>query len=469
MSTQTQFSIQLIAMMLLCFALTGRIQAQCTSCGNPDNLVENGDFETGGLAPSTTALTTGQTCTNGTYAVVTTASELCTGFSGNTYDHTIGSQAGSYMMIDGHATQATNVWQQTVSIVAGETYNFSFWVMTWPSTAGIRPDFQVSIGNNTTILTSTGADLTGSGNWEQLCTEWTATGSGSMVLTIRQTNSGGTGWDYGLDDIFFGTCCQTLQLPALNFSGNVCANDLVLNLAQTFGNFTLKLEQSFGATQTHTTTGGALLNLYSLWDIVCGEACGFSPYYRLTFSGTDDCGNRYNYTSDLFKVLCPPAAPGIRVGKNSLCPGETTYIQVINPKPSYTYTWYSGGSVIGTGTIVNNVPANAYTLVATDPNGCESSSAILMSIRDCDIKPNKLLSLFPNPTTDEVILQAQEGMKIESYTILDSKTGKQLLKSTLEKPVQEEKIRLKGMAPGVYLMKVYTTEGKVSEHKLVIK
>ena len=166
------------------------------------NLVQNGDFELGNTG-FTSRLAANCTCTSESFCVTTNFSLKCTGWP-NFADHTP-TGVGNYLLIDGSATSATDVWSTTVKVTPGDPYTFSFWVASVYPTAQQILDLGMMVnGVNVKPIT-----------FSQTSPEWTNyTFSGicpvdvtSLPIAIRQINGGGFN-DFGIDDVSF-TACST--------------------------------------------------------------------------------------------------------------------------------------------------------------------------------------------------------------------------------------------------------------------
>jgi len=156
------------------------------------NLLTNGDFETGTVSGFSTALTldnSGQIGSYSSYDLRTTASTAGTGW-GPAADHTAG--AGQYMFItrgaNGNNT-VTAVWSGSVSQTNGGRYTFSGWASVPTSlTAAQTPKFRLTIAG--------GGGFSATYNFSSPTTSWGAfwagynyTGtSGSVTYTLSVVN-----------------------------------------------------------------------------------------------------------------------------------------------------------------------------------------------------------------------------------------------------------------------------------------
>ncbi len=172
-------------------------------CEQNNNLLSNGDFEADEQVNS--GLEFDCSCQFNSVCVGSEPRDKClnTYWLDDFYDHTYGTPNGNFLIIDGGNG---NVWNDQVSVVAGETYNFSMW---------IARQISNSTGNNSSQVLYTQvngfvhqefhtADSSPEG-WTEYCFEYTALET--EVITIGLYQEDGEGYnDWGLDDIYFGTC-----------------------------------------------------------------------------------------------------------------------------------------------------------------------------------------------------------------------------------------------------------------------
>ena len=172
-----------------------------------NNQVENGDFESGNTA-FTSGLSLNCTCQSGTYCIAPNARDKCTNSQWKSIYPPTGT--GNLLVVDGFSGTGT-VWEQTVSLVPGFTYDFCFDYYPDISSGG-TPQLRVEIDYGSgpvTLGTTTGT----AGSWTKACFfGWTAPpGVTSAMLRIVQVNSVVFN-DYGIDNIQFGSCCSSANL-----------------------------------------------------------------------------------------------------------------------------------------------------------------------------------------------------------------------------------------------------------------
>jgi len=164
------------------------------------NLIFNGDFEDGndGSFSSDSDFVTSITANN-QYAINTSPKNARVQW-GDFGDHTTGS---GLMFLS--STETDNAWEQTVSVVAGQEYDFSGWFAVANAKAQTGSNFPIRFAVDGNIISS--IDLSGdaSGDWRELNATYTPSTSG--IIELQLTNSGITnqnGRDWAADDLSFG-------------------------------------------------------------------------------------------------------------------------------------------------------------------------------------------------------------------------------------------------------------------------
>ena len=182
------------------------------------NLLSNGDFESGGNGVGFSLNGSGYNLITqpfsgisnpGDYAFTTNPQPINTGFFISSSDHTSGT--GKMMVIDGNTTGgAQRFWRAgstgggVCGLAIGTTYTFTYWIKS-VSTSVINPATQASIGiqfNNVStsalVAGSTMAPLPAAG-WQKV--SYTFVPSNACVnIEIWNTNTGAVGNDFAVDD-----------------------------------------------------------------------------------------------------------------------------------------------------------------------------------------------------------------------------------------------------------------------------
>lgn len=173
----------LIAMASLCAAASA-------------NQVVNGDFQTGGLAPSTSSYTQdGTMYPPATWNIV--SYDTLHGSWVDFYDHTYGDERGWYMIVNGTDQGLGPAWAQTVSVTANTDYTLSGWFATLIQLAPASLEFRV---NGVTISPAFSAP-NAAATWEQRSVTFNSGALTSLSIEIWDTNQVFSGNDYAIDDI----------------------------------------------------------------------------------------------------------------------------------------------------------------------------------------------------------------------------------------------------------------------------
>ncbi len=197
----------------------------CVPCGpcyspGPD-LIVNGNFESGNTGFSSN-LPVACTCTFGTYCVTTSSFNKCNA-NYNIPDHTSGS--GNYLVIDGDQfTPNKEVWKEFVTVSNGLNYKLSFWLHPAVSNGTGRANINVII-NNQVQYNIIGINVPN--QWTNYTISWLSNANGSIPVSIVQTNAGGNGYDYGLDDFSFNACIPLGVNADAGPDRDICLGDSV--------------------------------------------------------------------------------------------------------------------------------------------------------------------------------------------------------------------------------------------------
>ena len=192
----------------------------CGPCFTPGpDLISNGNFESGN-AGFLSSLPLSCTCLFGSYCVTTTSINKCNTFF-NIQDHTSGS--GNYFVVDGDQFVSNiDVWNESVNVSTGITYKFSFWLHPELSNGTGKALLNVRI-NNQNQLTINCQFVPN--QWTNYTVSWTSNVNGPVPISIRQTNFGGNGFDYGLDDISFNGCVPLNVVANAGPDQEICLGD----------------------------------------------------------------------------------------------------------------------------------------------------------------------------------------------------------------------------------------------------
>ncbi len=209
------------------------------------NLIVNGDFTSGSTGFSSSYLTginPNPLGVKGSYDIVTNPKAWFTPF-GACPDHTTGT--GKMMVVDGSDINNTKLWEQTVAVIPGRTYQFSYYLQSL--TVGFPARIEILI--NGVSLGLPNAPPSTTCFWIQKAYTWNAGISTSAKITIYDREISGNGNDFAIDDLSF---LLAPTPPTVTSSIYLCKNSIAVPLTAT---------ASGGGTLTWYTslTGGVTL------------------------------------------------------------------------------------------------------------------------------------------------------------------------------------------------------------------
>ena len=260
------------------------------SIGIANELVKNGDFESGNVDFTTSfpyKTTAGSLGYPPGYAVDTAAHYYANFLWGK--DHTTGH--GKFMMVNGASGPSYQIWQETLNVLPNTTYYFSGWGLELDDLPTTRGDGAPA--NAILQFNIAGAQIGTLGNlprpvnphtdadnnqWVRFYGTWTSgPTTTSVIVSIRDLQGAVYGNNFGLDDISFSTLSTFIYLVSAPGTDAqvVCANVPLTDIVYNVGN---------GNTTGPTVTG--------LPDGVTSVFLGD----KLTISGTPTVPGNYTYT-----------------------------------------------------------------------------------------------------------------------------------------------------------------------------
>lgn len=207
-------------MICLMALLVTSAQAQC-----PGNLITNGDFETGAIAPATTDFSwevydqgiPDELWDEGDYTVGPNPRDVHPAWAIMT-DH---SGSGNMLIVNAGITPAMRVWEQAVAVVSGTQYTLTYWLSsTYPANPA---SIQCSIEGDVSGTTTFGPQAApGPGIWIEVSYTWTAGASDALAtITLEDMTYEADGDDFAIDDICF---VATLITVAIDIKPGSCPN-----------------------------------------------------------------------------------------------------------------------------------------------------------------------------------------------------------------------------------------------------
>lgn len=166
---------------------------------------------------------------------------------------------------------------------------------------------------------------------------------------------------------------------------------------------------------------------------------------------------------------------------SSKCPNQGSVTLTANLNSAVNYLWNNG---LGNGqskTVSPNVQTT-YSVTGTDVHGCSTTAqaVVMMNSSLCTIDPsfplfrtttNKSLTdlvaliLYPNPTSNEVVIEINNNNLLNSHIIIYNLMGKEVYKTELNS--KRNIISLKGLNKGTYIYKVISDNKIISIDKIL--
>lgn len=168
------------------------------------NLVVNGDFQTGALAPSTTSYTLDNSMIPPATWNIVSFDTLHPSWV-DLADHTTGdAQAGRYMIVNGTDAGLGPAWAQVVSVTPNTDYTLSAWFASLFPQSPASLQFQisgVSDGEFDLAASPIFSAPVATGTWAQSSFVFNSGSTTSVRIQIWDVNQAFTGNDYAIDDI----------------------------------------------------------------------------------------------------------------------------------------------------------------------------------------------------------------------------------------------------------------------------
>lgn len=142
-------------------------------------------------------------------------------------------------------------------------------------------------------------------------------------------------------------------------------------------------------------------------------------------------------------------------GPTSFCAGGSVTLNV-NPVGGSTYQWYKGASLIAGATSTSYVATtsgNYKCRVTKTATGCYKNSnviAVLVTCKEGEIMANNNWTVYPNPATDNLVIQSIEALQTNTAFIIIDATGKMVQTITIN--ADETIVDISTLPNGLYLI-----------------
>ncbi len=345
-----------------------------------DNLIVNGDFESGNTGFTTAyTYTPGNIYTEGAYDIIPNPNNSHPDFAPCT-DHT--AAPGTLMMvINGTGTPNTVVWCQTVPVTPNTQYAFSTWATSVVSSSpAVLQIFinGVQVGTTTSLSSATC-------NWTNLTAMWSSGGATSASICIVNQNTALSGNDFAMDDFVFAPSCETTDEMTVH----------VINLTATASpiQYTLPCEGSPITLSAVNSSSGPNItyNWYTLTGNIVSGGNTLTPVvdeagiYNLSVIYSD--GNITCTKTASVQVLVDPNALTVSIfppGQLGCDPPEITISALPNqPNNQLSFSWNTlNGNIVtgGNSSAIVVDAAGTYTVMVTNNiNGCTSAASVVVT------------------------------------------------------------------------------------------
>jgi extracellular elastinolytic metalloproteinase len=302
-------------------------------------------------------------------------------------------------------------------------------------------------------------------------------GAINSSITLSSVGTAINGYQYRV--ITNGTCTVDLVSAAATLSVNtpVTIQTQPASIAGCAGN---NVTLNVGATGTALTyqwqlsvNGGPYVNLSNA-----------TPYSGVTTAALNINGittnmNGYNYRAVVTGAPCGainssgaslivnplPNAVLVAAEYSNINPSvPTTLFTTVSPLGTYSYRWFRNGNLLngvsGSSYPIDVDKLGAYTVIATDVNGCSISSN-LVNVGD---SASNQLFIYPNPNNGVFQVRyynATNGNEQRTLSVYDSKGARVFNKQYNAAPIYDRMdVDIKNAASGVYTVDLRNSQGK---------
>ena len=355
------------------------------------NLVFNGDFELGkvGFGSGYNYVDTTNTQAlypEGTYTVVKLPHSVHPNFS-TWPDHT---GRGLQMVVNGAPIAGVVVWSQSVPVIPGATYAFTYWEQTVNVPENPKNASQLQLYVNGVAAGPVYTAPLVNNSWAQFLYNAAAGSNTVLNLELINQNTVASGNDFALDDIVFGQI-----LPATSTT-DVTVNPVV-PVSVSVAASANPVFRNTPVTYTATPTNG-----------------GSTPAYQWQVNGVNVGTNSVTYTyipvdGDVIKCILTSSLTCV-----SNNPANASVIATVITRTNY---WY--GYIDTDWAKARNWTGNYVPLPGDDVEYATVANTDSVAINDLWLDKNRTIGSLINATTKALIIPAAKGLKVNNYAITD--------------------------------------------------
>jgi gliding motility-associated-like protein len=348
--------------------------SQACTQGTGPNLLQNPSFTAGNtgftsgytFVPTPTA--TPSLYAEGTYAIGNNALTYHPNFVGSGRT----GPGDNFMMVNGAAALQA-VYAQTITVFPNRFYTISVYGVSLNASSPAQLGLVVD-GKSTSVVTTLPTAVNQYVKLEDLYFSGPGPAAGwPVTIEIRNINKEPSGNDFGIDDVYFGSCstdllADTKANPAVP---SVAGPTAILPLSATLsvGANSGVQAASFTITSLPATgvliyngvpvTVGQIIPVSAAGSLSSGGSLTYSPLgscatATFTYTATDNTGQVSTNTATYTIPVTGPKVAVIRGQAGPFCAGAQVQLTA-GPQVGYSYTWYNGTTIVnGAGNVLND-------------------------------------------------------------------------------------------------------------------
>lgn len=374
----------------------------CTQ-GTGPNLLQNPSFASGNVG-FTSGYTFVPTPTSvpslyaeGTYAIGNNARTYHPDFMGT------GHTNDNFMIVNG-AAALQSVYSQAVTVYPNRFYTISVWATSVHPSSPAQLGLVVN-GKSTSAVTTLPAAVSQYVQLSDLYFSGPGPASGWQVtFEVRDINKTQAGNDFGIDDVYFGSCSTDLlaDTKTTTAMSSAAGPTAILPLSATLSvgansgvqaaSFTIKTLPATGLLIYNgvPVTVGQVIPVSAPGSLSSGGLLTYTPLgscaaATFTYTATDNTGQVSSNTATYTVPVMGPATPVIHTPAGPFCAGSQVRLGG-GAQPGYLYTWYNGSAIAnGVGNVLNDsvfvaTTSGTYTVKVASAGCSATATAFTLTI-----------------------------------------------------------------------------------------
>ncbi|MBO0358122.1 gliding motility-associated C-terminal domain-containing protein [Hymenobacter sp. BT186] len=379
----------------------------CT-LGTGQNLLNNPSFTQGNTGFSTsydfvaTPSSVPSLYQEGTYAIGTNSTTYHNNFIGTGRT----GPTDKFMMVNG-AARLEGVYSQTITVLPNRYYSFSAYAASLnngiPAQLGLVVD-----GKSTSVVTTLPTTPGQYVQFSDLYFSGPGPASGfPITIEIRDVNKVAVGNDFGLDDVYFGSCSAflladtktTTPVPDIAVPAAILPLSATINVGGSVGvtvaSFVVQSLPASGVLRYNgvPVTENQVIPVASVGSLSSGGSLTYTPVggctgttTTFTYTALDSDGTGSENIATYTIPVTPIATPTIRMAATGpVCPGTQVPLRA-GSRPGFLFTWYNGATIVnGAGSVLNDSvfvasAAGTYTVKIQWANCSTTSNGVNLTV-----------------------------------------------------------------------------------------